>query len=130
MEHMDLNPLLGVLFRWLHITSVVILIGGIFYARFLAGELSPRFRGWTYGAVAALIGSGLYNLLTKASYPAGYHMWFGIKMLLVLHVIVVALLMTTPAVDHSKRLRLMSGVALSGLTVILISAWLRWMSQA
>ncbi len=127
---MDANAVLAVILRWVHITSVVTLLGGILYARFIAGSLAPRFRPWIFGAMAALIGSGLYNLLTKESLPAGYHMWFGIKMLLVLHVFAVGLMISTPAVDDKKRLRMMTGIAFSGLAILLLSAWLRALSLA
>ena len=124
------NAVLGVLFRWVHITSVVILIGGIFYARFCAGDLSEKFRSWTYAAVLLLTASGLYNLLTKAAYPPGYHMWFGIKMLLVLHIFVVALLAAVRPAEPGKRARWMTGIVASALVVFLISAYLRWISLA
>jgi len=123
---MDL--VLGVLVRWLHIAPVVILIGGIFYARYFARSFAPGFRPWVWGSTAAILCSGIYNLLTKEGLPPMYHMWFGIKMLLVLHIVVVGLLITTNAVDDAKRLRLMSGVTISGLVVFLLSAYLRWIS--
>jgi hypothetical protein len=125
---MEPNPVLGVILRWLHIASVVILIGGVFYARYFAKQLVPQFRGWAIGAMVVLIGSGLYTLLTKSSIPDGYHAFFGVKMLLVLHIFVVGLLITTPAVDEPKRLRMMTGIVYSGLAVLLISSWLRWIS--
>lgn len=118
---------LGLLMRWIHITSVVILIGGIFYARFFC-SFSPRFRAWVYAAVIALVGSGLYNFLTKAAYPPGYHMWFGIKMLLVLHIVATALMLTMPTNDEGKRARRMTGIVGSALVVFMISAYLRWLS--
>ena len=118
---------LGVLMRWIHITSVVILIGGIVYARYLC-SYSPRFRNWIYVTMAALLGSGLYNFLTKASYPPGYHMWFGIKMLLVLHIFATAVLVTMPTNDEGKRAKRMTSIAGAGIVVFLISAYLRWIS--
>lgn len=117
----------AVLIRWLHITSVVILIGGIFYARFAAGAYAERFRKWIWLTVPAILGSGLYNLLTKGDLPSRYHMVFGIKMLLVLHIFAVAILMTTRAAEE-KRVKLMTGVAISGLVVLLLSSYLRWIS--
>jgi hypothetical protein len=123
---MDALPV--VLFRWLHTASVVILIGGIFYARFFAGSFAPRFRPWIWITTVAILGSGLYNLLTKEAIPPAYHMWFGIKMLLVLHIFVVGLLITTRAIDDTKRLRMMSGIAASGFVVVMLSAYLRWIS--
>lgn len=122
------KAVLGVLLRWVHITSVVILIGGIFYARFFAGGLSEKFRPWVYGTILLLVASGLYNLLTKAAYPPGYHIGFGIKMLLVLHIFVAALLLTARPAEPAKRARSMTGIVVSALVVFLISAWLRWIS--
>ncbi len=120
--------ILGVLLRWVHIGSVVILIGGIFYARFFAGGLAPRFRPWMWGAMLALVGSGLYNLLSKEPLPPVYHMWFGVKILLVLHIFVVGLRVTTAPPGNPKPTRMLTGMAYSGLAVLLVSAWLRWLS--
>ncbi len=119
---------LAVLIRWLHITSVVVLIGGIFYARVMGAGYVERFRGWIWAAVPVLIGSGLYTLLTKGELTTRYHMVFGIKMLLVLHIFSVALLMTTRAAEEKRR-KLMSGVVVTGLIVLLLSSYLRWISM-
>lgn len=143
-----LAAFLGVLMRWIHVTSTVALLGGVLYARYivqpsmkalttegmsnLAQQTSVRFRSWIVGAMAALLGSGIYNLLTKPFVPRGYHMWFGIKMLLVLHIFAVLFLLAkTPAISpeqQAKRSRWMSGIVVSGLVVLLISAYLRWIS--
>lgn len=119
---------LAVPLRWLHVVSFVVLIGGIFYARYFVGSLSPRFRGWIFASIAGLLVSGVYTFLTKPSFPAGYHMWFGIKMLLALHIFVVGVLLAAPSGDDAKRLRSMTGVVYSGLAIFLISSWLRWIS--
>jgi uncharacterized membrane protein len=94
--------------RWIHIASVVTLIGGFIYARFaLAPALAAlpsaerelvgsgtvnSFRPLLFTVLIAVLGSGFYNYATKASYPPGYHMWMGIKLLLVLHIFVSAIL--------------------------------------
>jgi hypothetical protein len=123
-----LAAILGVFFRWLHIMSVVVLIGGILYARSIGGKLAPSFRTTIYGGIVALLISGLYNFLTKPSYPPHYHMWFGIKMLLVLHVFAVSILLTVPAATEEKQRRRMTGIAISATVIIAISAYLRWIS--
>lgn len=136
-----LMTVLGVLLRWVHITSVVILIGGIAYARWalapaaaaagdkrIGAETAARYRGWILTALIGILGSGLYNFLTKEVYPPGYHMWFGIKILLVLHIFAVAFLLAKPGATDEKRARWMSGVIVSGFLVIAISSWLRWLS--
>ncbi|HEU0140754.1 MAG: hypothetical protein KJZ78_07220 [Bryobacteraceae bacterium] len=138
------QTLLGVLMRWIHITSVVFVVGGMLYARLILlpamARLSPQDRQsmtdrlaaylspWAWAAMAAIVGSGLYNFFTKAGYPPGYHMWFGIKILLALHVFAVLMLLTKSGGDERKRARWMTGVIISALIVIAISAWLRWIS--
>ena len=130
---------LFVLMRWLHLTSMATLVGGMVYGRFVmsASEniLAPDARE-SFGAraaaayrplvVAAMIGlilSGTYNLLTNPGHTVKYHILFGIKMLLVLHVFTVAFLVTQP--KNPRRKRMMFGTVISGLIIIAISAYLR-----
>jgi hypothetical protein len=47
----------------------------------------------------------------------------GIKLLLALHVFVVALLIARPG--HPRRARMMTGVAISGLAIIAIAVYLQ-----
>jgi ribose/xylose/arabinose/galactoside ABC-type transport system permease subunit len=138
------SAVLAVCMRWIHITSVVTLIGGFIYARFgltpvlatlgesEAGRLGRRvvesFRPLLYTALVTTFGSGLYNYLNKSSYPPHYHMWIGIKFLFVLHIFAVAILYTLPNASEAKRSRWLTGMVLSGWIVIAISAYLRWIS--
>lgn len=125
--------------RWLHFSSLVTLIGGILYARFVmdpaSSTLSPgdrtalenqagkRFRPLIFTAMALLVISGTYNFLRKDPQTALYHALFGIKILLVLHVFAVAILATGP--NNPRRARQMFGAAISGIIIILISAYLK-----
>jgi uncharacterized membrane protein len=135
---------LGVLMRWIHIVSVVLLVGGFIYARFvLAPALASipaaeresvgsktvdAFRPWLIAVVATTFGSGVYNYATKASYPPTYHMWMGIKLLLVLHIYVSAILYSVRAGDQAKRNRTALSIAISGVIVIAIADYLRYLS--
>jgi uncharacterized membrane protein len=139
-----LRAVLAVSMRWIHITSVVTLIGGFIFARFalapaLAGLAEPQrgtlgkkvvenFRPWLYTVLVTVIGSGLYNYLSKPSYPPHYHMWIGIKFLFALHIFAVAVLYTVRDADEVKRNRWLSGMVVSGLIIIAISAYLRFIS--
>lgn len=139
-----LRALLAVTMRWIHITSVVTLIGGFIFARFalapaLASLAEPErvvlgrrvvggFTHLLYTVLVTVLGSGLYNYLTKPSYPPHYHMWIGIKFLFVLHIFAVAILYTKPDAEEAKRNRWLTGMIVSGLIVFAISAYLRWMS--
>ena len=127
-----MDAFLGVVMRWTHLASVVILLSAFFHTTFSGSPLDApeRLRKWVLVSVVTLVGAGLYNLLTKANLPPGYHMWFGIKILLALHVIAVAFLTTRPGVDTAKRSRLSIGLVYSALVIIAISAWLRRISLA
>ena len=140
------RALLAVLMRWIHVASVVTLIGGFIFARYaLAPALSPLpdaerrnvgnrvvagFRPLLFTVLVTILGSGLYNYLTKPSYPPHYHMWIGIKFLLVLHIFAVAILYAKRDADEAKRNRWLTSMVVSGLAVIAISAYLRWISFA
>jgi putative copper export protein len=136
---MDMEPVsafLGILMRWMHIAGAVILLGAMIFARYVvypsgsdSDALWRRFGGWLTFAVAGLLGSGIYNLLTKAAYPPGYHMWFGIKFLLALHVMAIGFLLARAKADSAKRARWLSGAVLTGALILAISAYLRWISQ-
>jgi uncharacterized membrane protein len=139
-----LAAVLGVLMRWIHIASVVTLIGGFIYARFVmapalaslsaaeresvGSKTVAAFRPWVIAVVATTFGSGVYNYATKASYPPMYHMWMGIKLLLVLHIYASAILYSLRASDQARRNRTALSIAISGVIVIAIADYLRYLS--
>jgi uncharacterized membrane protein len=130
---------LAVIMRWLHISSVATLVGGMIYGRFVVAPvidtlpegskggldegMAARYRALVYAAVAALVLSGLYNIFATPGHSPRYHMLLGIKLLLALHVFAVALLLVQPGAK--RRTRRMTGVVISGLIIIAISAYLR-----
>ena len=130
--------ILTIIMRWIHISSMATLVGGIIYARLvmtpavaklssdsgdeLGNQAAAGYRPLVIAAMIGLVISGLYKLLSTPGHTARYQMLFGIKMLLVLHVFAVALLVVKP--DNPRRARMMTGMLISGLVIILISAWL------
>ncbi|MEO8130307.1 MAG: hypothetical protein ABJF23_03075 [Bryobacteraceae bacterium] len=144
-----MDPIVGaslsILMRWMHIISVVTVIGGLLYASIVIGPalsalppesrtkfadaVNSRFRPVLRLAVFFLIVSGLYNLVTKQNLPPGYHMWFGIKMLLALHVIAVSFLLSSSSVSQERRARMTVGVVISGAVIVLLSAYLRFLTN-
>lgn len=135
---------LGVFSRWLHIVSAVALIGGAIYVwgvwapawKALPDDDKPgawaaqaaRFRPLVYAAIAGLLVSGTYNLLTQPGHTRMYHIWFGVKMLLAAHVFVSAALAVAPAErpeSESRGVRRLTGAAIVGLLAILVAAYLR-----
>jgi uncharacterized membrane protein len=138
------RAVLGICVRWIHIASVVTLIGGFIYARFvLAPALASlptaerelvgsntvnSFRALLITVLITAIGSGMYNYATKTSYPPGYHMWMGIKLLLVLHITASSILYAVRQSTEAKRKRTELSVVISGLIVIGIADYLRYLS--
>ena len=107
--------------RWLHLVSVIVLLGGVFYARFVIGDLAAGFKPVAYGAIGGILVSGVYNYLSKTSYPPHYQVWLGIKILLALHIFAVVLL-------YRGKTRLLTGVVITGIMIVAISGVLRWIS--
>jgi hypothetical protein len=116
-----MDVLLSVSMRWLHIASVAVLLGGVFYARFAVGDLVNGFKPMAYAAIGGILISGTYNFLSKPAFPPHYHMWFGIKILLALHIFAATIL-------YRGKSRALTGIVISGAIVIAISGWLRWLS--
>ena len=125
--------------RWLHIFSVVLLVGGALWGRqalkvinetlaqesadTLADSIFARYRARVIVATVLLLLSGLYNYFyTTVHHSQTYHVLFAIKLLLVLHIISAGLLLARPR--HPRRARLLAGAGLSGLIVIFISNYL------
>lgn len=128
---MELGDVVGLISRAVHIASAMVLLGGVVFARHvLVGghtDLVVRYAGMFRAAVAGLLVSGLYNLLTKTNLPKGYHMIFGIKFLLALHVFAIAVLLGNAGVAEAKRTRWLTGVVISGTVIVLLSAYLRFL---
>lgn len=146
---MNADLTLHIISRFIHISSIVILIGGLFYARQVlvptlsglpeqiradaAANSHRRFTGPLYTLLVLIVGSGLYNFLNGPKHGHDYQVWFGIKMLLVAHIIATAILWATaPGVQSDagpKGSRRLLSLSISGLLVIAISAYLRSLSQ-
>ncbi|MGD0771349.1 MAG: hypothetical protein ABSC05_00860 [Candidatus Solibacter sp.] len=134
-----MGEILTAIMRWVHISSVVTLVGGVVYARFVmfpaARSLSAdaqtalnegaarHFRPAVYAAMAGLVFSGIFNYLSKPGHSVLYHALFGVKMLLALHVFSVAILATAPR--NPRRARQLFGAAISGFAILLIAAYLK-----
>jgi uncharacterized membrane protein len=132
-------PALNILMRFVHIFSAITLLGGVLAWRFalipataaLATEtrgkvgdaVASRWRPYIVAAVLGLAVSGLYNFLRKTGLTPAYHALIGIKILLALHVFAVAILACRAG--NEKRGRQLTGVAISGLIIVALSAVLR-----
>ena len=133
---------LAIVFRFLHIFSAITLIGGSIawvYAvlpgfRALTPELgataentaAAAWRPLVVLSIAGLLISGVWNFLHKTGLTPAWHSVFGVKILLALHIFAVTFLATKP--DNRKRARQLTGVVISGVVVIGLSAVLRYLS--
>src|SRR4051812_30886474 len=126
-----MGEILTAIMRWIHISSVVTLIGGILYKRFVmipsAAALSPdaktaldestaaHFRPIVFTAMPALFLSGFFNYISTRGPSVLYHPLSGAKTLLALHVFSVPTLASAP--KNPRRARQLFGAAISGLTI-------------
>jgi putative copper export protein len=95
----------------------------------LSDSIAARFRPWFAAAVAGLLLSGFYNYMRHAAakdVPTMYHMLFGMKFLLALHVFAVGWLSLNRG--STKRARQITGVVVSGLVIIALSAGMRFLA--
>jgi uncharacterized membrane protein len=122
--------------RVTHILSAILLLGGLFYAwnlskhNLLPAAPEKGFQPAVWILVIALTLSGAYNLMTKGPMPKEYHMLFGVKFLLFLHIAAVSILMVKPATTPEKRARMLTGLAASGALLVVLSAALRAIGKA
>ncbi len=139
--------MVDILSRWLHILAAAVAVGGLIYARLIVSpslevldadqrtrvltQLSARFRPIVVGVIVILLATGIYNLLgvLQGGVVTAYHMAFGIKFLLALHIFGMLFLTSTPpsgdAARDAKRSRLMTGAVISGLIVLALGAYLK-----
>ena len=118
---------LAIAMRWLHLASVIVLLGGIFYARVVARDLARGFKPVAYGAIGAILVSGLYDFLSKTATSRNYQVWFAIKVLLALHVFAAVVLYRETA-PEKKKTRSLTGMVISGGLIVAIAGYLRWIS--
>ena len=117
--------------RLAHILSAILLLGGLFYAwnlskhKLLPATPEKGFQPAVWILVVTLLLTGAYNLMTKGAVPKQYHMLFGVKFLLFLHIAMVSILLVKPNTTPEKRARMLTGLAISGASLVVISAALR-----
>lgn len=133
---------LGVLLRWVHMTSVAVLVGGVAYARLVeipvlrAIPAEDRLEAWrallaryaplVWASIAGLLISGFYRLLAHPGHSRYYNIWFGVKMLLAAHVFAAAALAVRGVTKESeaKLPRRLDGILITGALAILVADYL------
>lgn len=139
--------MIDVILRWSHILAAAIVVGGFAYARFvlypatkalaedeqaqLREGIAANLRPWALTSIVLLVVSGSYNFyqVVSSSVDTAYHMAFGMKFLLALHVFAILFMLSTPPsgdpAKDAKRPRLALGAFISGLMILLLGAYLR-----
>src|SRR5687768_11640945 len=105
---MDSINLLDLFFRWIHIGSVIVLVGGAVFNRFvlmpaataisdpehqlLRQRLLARWKTFVHVLIALLLISGVYNIVARFRTPPVvlYHALLTVKILLALFIFFVA----------------------------------------
>lgn len=108
---MDTVDVVGLISRWVHLLSVIAVVGGAIFQRFalhpaltaarpagsndnLVDAIRGRWARFVHASIALLLLSGGFNfyrlVLTKDVAPLPYHAIFGVKLLLALTVFFVA----------------------------------------
>ena len=121
---MDIQYLLGLLFRWAHILAAITAVGGSIFARFVVlpalepqpeelresihAAMRARFAKLVAAAIAFLLVSGLYNffvIVANYELPRWYHPLFGTKFLLAMAIFAIASLLVgiTPAAAAMRK---------------------------
>lgn len=148
---MTADLLLHLISRFIHIASAILFLGAVAYARQVlvpvlnsvpeanrpaaASAAQAKFRGTLFVLLVLIVCSGLYNFFsyTGPKHTTTYQAWFGVKMLLVAHVLATAILWaTSPFGDvhvGSKAKHRLVSVTISGLIIVLISSYLRSLTQ-
>jgi hypothetical protein len=122
-----MDSVLDLLLRWLHIFPVIVMVGGAVGGRLLhAAPVAPLARNAVFLGATIIVTSGLINMVRMIStVPKGWHMWFGIKFLVALHVLTMIFLMTNPNATEEKRRRWQLSALIGTVAVVFVSAYLR-----
>lgn len=110
----------------LHVICAAALIGGAIFWRFASpsNSVTAAWKPVTFSAIAGLLLTGIYNFAHRPVKTQTFHMLFGIKMLLALHVFAVSILALRPG--NTRRSRQLTGIVISGVVILVISVAFRW----
>jgi hypothetical protein len=128
-----------VIMRFLHFSSMAVLLGGVAYWRMVLipstlalteeerAALSERdaaaFRPFVLAAVAGAVVSGVFNILLSPGHNLTHNIVLAVKLLLAAHVFASVLLAVRQG--HPGRPRTLTGVLVSGAIIVGLSAYLR-----
>ena len=103
--YLSLEPVLDIVFRWLHIGSAIVLLGGSICLKFVVGPVLKnqsqefkeavrgRWKRFVHAAIGGLLLSGIYNYVRAFPLHGGDGLWHaivGTKIILALGVFFIA----------------------------------------
>jgi hypothetical protein len=109
--------------RFAHVGGAIALVGALLWSHW-SGVATPRRYAWLLGLSAlalALSGAVQYGMHLAVATPA-WHAIAGLKIVLALHVLAVAVLLARRGQEEAKRARLTRGALFSGWLVVLLGA--------
>lgn len=138
ISEMDFMDVLNVAMRFLHIASMAMLVGGLFFLWVgfgsvngpVAARAAAAYRPAFLTAAVIVLISGTYNFVHKMQTTAlstAYHAVIGVKFLLVLHVLAAGYMATR--LENPRRRRQAAGAAITGFVILALSATLRRLSS-
>lgn len=88
----------------------------------------PRQRALIMSIIVLFTGfQNFTTVMGEIAKGSGYHMWFGIKVLLALHVMAINVVVSNPQSDDAKKLRLLQGAGISGFIAILLATYVNYL---
>ncbi|GAB4404947.1 MAG: hypothetical protein OHK0021_17170 [Bryobacter sp.] len=124
-----MDAILDTLLRWLHIFVGIVMVGGAVGGRYLGTPpVAALSRNAVFIGATAIVTTGLISMVRMIStVPKGWHMWFGIKFLLALHVLTMIFLMTNPNATDEKRKKWQLSALLGTIAVTAVASYLRYL---
>lgn len=112
-----------------HVFAAAVLLSATYQALF-AKRVALLPTKAVYGFVLVLLLSGLNNLMYRmgAGVPKQWHMWFGIKFLLALHVLAMLIITASGSKTDAQKQRLLAGAGISSVAVIGVSVFLGYLA--
>lgn len=113
-----------------HIFAAAVLLSAAYQALF-AKRLAVLPKGVVWGMVLMLFLSGLNNMMYRIGQgvPKQWHMWFGVKFLLALHILAMLIITATSNKTDEQKRGLLAGAGVSSIAVILISVFLNYVAS-
>jgi uncharacterized membrane protein SirB2 len=109
-----------------HVIVGVLLLAPGAYTLITKNPVGPLARNTMLILATLSLGSGFWNFFMRIQegVPKAYHTWFGVKFLLALHILSIAVIAASPKISEEKRTRQLKFAAITGIGVIFLGIYL------